>query len=38
MDTLQHSTREYQNLDANYHIHAFLDQKKLNAERLKSLG
>jgi len=29
---LQHSTREYQTLDAAHHIHAFLDQKKLNAE------
>jgi len=29
---LQHSTREYQVLDAAHHIHAFLDQKKLNAE------
>jgi len=29
---LQHSTREYQALDAAHHIHAFLDQKKLNAE------
>jgi len=32
MDTLQHTTTEYQHLDANYHIHAFLDQKKLNVE------
>jgi len=29
---LQHSTREYQTLDAAHHIHAFLDQKQLNAE------
>jgi len=29
---LQHNTREYQTLDAAHHIHAFLDQKKLNAE------
>jgi len=29
---LSHSTREYQTLDAAHHIHAFLDQKKLNAE------
>jgi len=29
---LQHTTSEYQNLDAAHHIHAFLDQKQLNAE------
>jgi len=30
--TLSHSTEEYQHLDARHHIHAFLDQKHLNAE------
>jgi len=29
---LQHSTQKYQSIDAAHHIHAFLDQKALNAE------
>ena len=28
----QRETRDYQNADAAHHIHAFLDQKALNAE------
>jgi adenosylmethionine-8-amino-7-oxononanoate aminotransferase len=29
----QRSTQEYQSMDAAHHIHAFLDQKQLNAEK-----
>ena len=32
MSMTKRETRDYQNSDASHHIHAFLDQKALNAE------